>query len=138
MTRWVLVSIFLIFSFPVLAGEILYDEALVKGSVGALGSNIYVKVGGSKNEVDIFLDPEAHNINAIQKALTGKTPRKEHTVVWIGKDKSEPEVVLTDGRKISTNIADLDQSKLIIVMFFPTEIRITDLKDNKSYKYARS
>ena len=56
---------------------------------------------------------------------------------WEGKESSEPEVVLTDGRSVLSSIQGMNVSDLKILIFTPTEVRYINLSNNSGGKYLR-
>lgn len=133
--RIFLVIFCLLFLLPALAyaDNITYEEAWpVKGNVAIAGA-AHVIVQSEKNEVlsqEFQKDPSRYK--TMEEFINSKEGR------WVGKNSSQPETVMTDGVRVSKNLADLDESKLTIIMFSPKEIRVLDLEQNRSYKYSRN
>jgi hypothetical protein len=100
-----------------LDGEITYPSAWpIKGGVATLGDDTYVILNTPKNQMRIT----------------------SNGTDWTGHDKERSEVIMTDGARISNDADNLDTTNLKLVMFFPTEVRVIDLKNNRSYTYHRN
>lgn len=56
---------------------------------------------------------------------------------WKGKTSSTPEIVMTDGVRIVDSLAGVDSSKVIIVFFFPSEVRYIRINGSEGAFYKR-
>ena len=84
-----------------------------KGGVGALGNNIYIFTDSPRNSLKI----------------AGQT--------WEGKESTKQEIVLTDGQRILDSLNGADLSKIIIVLFSPSEVQYIDLSNATGGKFMR-
>jgi hypothetical protein len=85
-----------------------------KGSVGVIARGVY-----------IFLD---------RKRNTLEIAKQE----WQGKESSKKEIVFTDGKGILKSLDGVEPSKVIMVVFTPSEVQFVDLSNYRSGKYKRN
>jgi len=112
------------------AGEIGYETVPKKDGMGAIDRNVFIPLSGNVNK--IILEPLSDTNCDHLKAL----PKCRH--LWVGDDAGTPQIVLTDGIYASDSAATgMDMTKLVIVMFYPTEVRFINLRNNTSGKFLR-
>lgn len=92
---------------------ILEGKEWKKGGIGAIGHDIFITVDGSRNALKI----------------SGR--------MWKGKESSKQEIVLTDGQRVLDSLDGVDLSKIIIVLFSPSEVRFIDLSNASGGKFLR-
>ncbi len=98
-----------------LIGEFAFNEQYFgKGGAGIIGENSYVLLRTDRN--------------------TLRLPGGE----WQGKPYQEPEIVVTDGRRVISSVDGVDVAKLKIVIFSPGEVRIIDLSNYSGGRYLRN
>ncbi len=56
---------------------------------------------------------------------------------WKGKTSSSPEIVMTDGVHVVDSLGGVDSSKVIIVFFFPSEVRYIRINGSGGAFYKR-
>ncbi len=107
--------ILLLLCYPIL-NFYLYGTGfgIPKGGVGVIARGVY-----------IFLD---------RKRNTLEIAKQE----WQGKESSKKEIVFTDGKGILKSLDGVEPSKVIMVVFTPSEVRYVDLSDYSSGKYKRN
>jgi hypothetical protein len=97
-----------------LLGEVVLNgRNFKKGGVGLVSGDVFVIVDGARNEI----------------VLANKR--------WEGRPASEPEVVLTDGRRVLCAVPGADSGELRVVFFSPTEVRYIDQTTKSSGVYLR-
>lgn len=97
-----------------LLGESVLNETKpAKGGIGVITKDVFVVLREAKNAVFV----------------SGKK--------WEGMDSTEPEVVLTDGRKVLASLHGTDLDKLVILVFSPGEVRYIDLSRASGGRYIR-
>lgn len=124
------------------AGEITYDAVVAKGGVGAIANGVSVAVDSDTNR--LMLGPVGSKRCKGLMALPGCYRE------WVGSDAGTTQIVLTDGVHVSDQSVLLngaypssatsnriDLAKLIIVMFYPTEIRYVNMRTNTAGKFRR-
>lgn len=114
---------------PAGAADIVYDPLPSKGGLGAIDTDIFVSLHSDANK--LILGPldttECRAIRALPRCR-----RK-----WTGGTASAPETVFTDGLHASKSATGLDLSRLVIIMFYPNEVKFVNLRNNKAGSFTR-
>lgn len=99
----------------------------VKGGVALLGDGLYVIVNAERNELRLPATP-------------GRSGATSKETTWLGRPRSEREVVLIVGGRVLTSTdlpPDFDLSKAVLVSFEADKVRFFDFSQARGGYYPR-
>jgi hypothetical protein len=96
-----------------LGAIVLEDKKMKKGGVGIIDKDTFILLNEKRNSLMI-------------------SNRK-----WEGKESSQQEVLLIDGQHILSTMDGVDLSKILIVIFTPSEVRFINLGSSIAGIYSR-